>query len=555
MAKRIIRPGLDYYENKRLGKGSFGEVFEARLRQADGSTKTCAIKFTTDETPEGIEYFIQEAELALTVDHPNLLKSYEMGEYRGRHYILMEYCKIGSLAEYLMKLKNFKLDEEKTKSFSYEILKGIDYLHGRGILHRDLKIENILLDDSLNLKISDFGFSKQIKNQSKTATRVSNKAPQQSLMMSLLGTPCYMAPEIATKHYSNKVDIFAFGMIVYAMLAGDVIDPNMAFERTHLFKLENVVFPEHFSPKVIDFLKKCLHEDPHRRMNSEQLKNHPWITGQEAQTEDKKPEQPKIKESKIILKELANKEDNVPDLIKSKIKEYIDNEINRGLYSRVDTMFKIFCQVQQYYIEPIKNESLPFSSEGLLAISQKYEALVATLIFSMTNTSITVGKNTFDCNLSNMSFWNANDSVQEITDKSEELFKQFEKMTLKELAQSFSADIEALLEKAETIKESNFLQKFLEKAKLVLDNMLSAEVTVELCAENIGKVDYLRVSNPEVKNQIVEELIKEISEDKRSLNLTLTEPREDVSSCLLKTECEKFAQVCIAFKINSLWEN
>ena len=150
------------------------------------------------------------------MDHPNLVKTYDAGTYNKQFFIAMELCNIGSLTKWLKDQGKQFISEEDAKPLALHILKGIDYLHSRNIAHRDLKPDNILIDDNMNIKISDFGLSKEFIQQS-MITRNSHTA---------LGTLGYMAPEIQHGIYNEKVDIYAYGVTLYSLVIASPYDKN-----------------------------------------------------------------------------------------------------------------------------------------------------------------------------------------------------------------------------------------------------------------------------------------------------------------------------------------
>ena len=170
MKEQTIKKGeLMYSKEKMLGEGGFGQVFKGKVKLASGEVKECAVKFLKIPKCDGVElikYCEQECKISLTVDHPNLVKTYHAGTHNKQFYIAMELCNNGSLTSWLKDQGKQLLSEEDARPIALHILKGIDYLHSRNIVHRDLKPDNILIDDNMNIKITDFGLSKELIEQS-----------------------------------------------------------------------------------------------------------------------------------------------------------------------------------------------------------------------------------------------------------------------------------------------------------------------------------------------------------------------------------------------------
>jgi serine/threonine protein kinase len=153
--------------------------------------------------------------------HPNVVKLFETFE-TGRHILLvMELCAGGDLLNYVRKRK--KLDEDIAKYLFKQIIEGLGYLHSKSILHRDIKLDNILLDGKGQVKIADFGVSKLVKPN--------------EIMREQCGTPAYIAPEIIKDQgYTGfKADLWSAGVVLYAMLYGTV--PFKANNMPDLHKL------------------------------------------------------------------------------------------------------------------------------------------------------------------------------------------------------------------------------------------------------------------------------------------------------------------------------
>ena len=144
-----------------------------------------------------------------SIDHPNVLKYYECFEDEFNYYIVMEFCKGGELLKFILACP--EMNENIIAIVMKQLLSAVAYCHQRGIVHRDIKTENLLIKDAndmknLQVKVIDFGISCKIQ-------------PQEKLRISF-GTPYYMAPEVFRQNYTEKCDIWSCGVILYIILSG-----------------------------------------------------------------------------------------------------------------------------------------------------------------------------------------------------------------------------------------------------------------------------------------------------------------------------------------------
>lgn len=201
--------------------------------------------------------------------HPNVVKLNEVMRSDTRIYVVMELLPGGDLFARIGQVH----DEHEARKIFQQIVNGVHYCHSKGVAHRDLKAENVLLDDKGNVKISDFGFSSFVGVDSVTG-----------LLYTQCGTPEYCAPEIISsgsqKGYDGmKADTWSIGIILYALLVGRL--PFLAPTIESLFDLildENVpTYPMHLSAEAKDLLDNLLVKDPKMRYNLTMVKTHPWF--------------------------------------------------------------------------------------------------------------------------------------------------------------------------------------------------------------------------------------------------------------------------------------
>lgn len=205
---QIMRFREEYIIGKQIGQGAYATV---RLSIHKPTNRKVAIKVYEKQKimdPMRRKSVRREIKLMQKMDHPNIIKIYDTFETNNHVHIVMEYMGGMSLHGFLKMQPNRRLSEERAYKLFRQVVAGIYYCHSRCIAHRDIKLENLLMDDNGNLKIIDFGFSTCIPNDKKVKM--------------FCGTPSYMAPEIVLKkeYCGPPVDIWACGVLLYALLCG-----------------------------------------------------------------------------------------------------------------------------------------------------------------------------------------------------------------------------------------------------------------------------------------------------------------------------------------------
>jgi serine/threonine protein kinase len=194
----------------------------------------------------------------------NVVKIFETYETKKHYCIVMEYICAGDLLSYIK--KRGKLTEQVAKFIFKQIILTLQYIHDHNIVHRDIKLDNILIDLDNNIKICDFGVSKEIKNNES--------------MLEQCGTPAYIAPEILlNRGYEGfGVDIWSAGVVLYAMLSGTV-----PFKGNNIKDLHDLIIKGEYTPvkdisKEATHLIKCILEvDPKKRITTKDILVHPWL--------------------------------------------------------------------------------------------------------------------------------------------------------------------------------------------------------------------------------------------------------------------------------------
>lgn len=211
----------------------------------------------------------REIELLKDLQHENIVQYLDSSIDEAHLNIFLEYVPGGSVAALLGNYGAF--EELLVKNFVGQILRGLEYLHGRGIVHRDIKGANILVDNKGGVKISDFGISKKVET---VGTRGGH--------LSLQGSVFWMAPEaVQQKGYTLKADIWSVGCLIVEMLTGTHPFPDLT-QMQAIFKIgtsgAKPTFPSDISADAVDFLSKSFEIDQARRPNATELLEHAFVS-------------------------------------------------------------------------------------------------------------------------------------------------------------------------------------------------------------------------------------------------------------------------------------
>ena len=216
-----------FYEvQKKIGEGAYGKIYKVRNKQS-GDIR--AMKQVTKSKIQDMGKFQTEIKILSMLDHPNIVRLFEVIEDDKYYNLLEELCTGGEL---LTRAQKTELKEKDIARIFYQIISGVAYIHGMGIAHRDLKLENILFSTEnpmSPIKIIDFGFSVFMdKNNEKLKEDKKDKDNENTdpkkfgfkRLKSKVGTLYYISPEIIKGNYDEKCDIWACGVILYILLAG-----------------------------------------------------------------------------------------------------------------------------------------------------------------------------------------------------------------------------------------------------------------------------------------------------------------------------------------------
>ena len=249
---------------EKLGQGTFGIVVLA-THQLTGEKVAVKIlekeKIIQEADKTRIE---REIKILKNLRHNNIVHLYDIKETPSSLYIIMEYVPGKELFDYIVSKK--RLSEIEACNFYQQIISGIEYLGKIRVVHRDIKPENLLLDNKKNIKIVDFGLS--------------NIYPNNELLKTACGSPCYAAPEMINGELYKGLgaDIWSSGIVLYAMLCGylpfEDSDNEILYKKITSGKFK---IPKFLSENCKDILQKILNVDPEKRYTIKQIKKHPWF--------------------------------------------------------------------------------------------------------------------------------------------------------------------------------------------------------------------------------------------------------------------------------------
>ncbi|ETE73481.1 Hormonally up-regulated neu tumor-associated kinase, partial [Ophiophagus hannah] len=261
----------NYLIGRKLGEGSFAKVREG-LHVVTG--EKVAVKVIDKKRAKKDTYVTKnlrrEGQIQQMIRHPNIAQLLDILETENSYYLVMELCPGGNLMHKIYEKK--RLEEHEARKYIRQLILAVEHLHRAGVVHRDLKIENLLLDEDNNIKLIDFGLSN-------CASILGYTDP----FSTQCGSPAYAAPELlARKKYGPKIDVWSIGVNMYAMLTGTLPFTVEPFSLRALYQKmidkEMNPYPTQLSTAAVNFLKILLEPDPTKRPNIQQALANRWLS-------------------------------------------------------------------------------------------------------------------------------------------------------------------------------------------------------------------------------------------------------------------------------------
>ncbi|GAB1310013.1 Serine/threonine-protein kinase KIN4 [Madurella fahalii] len=297
----------EYILGNTIGEGEFGKV---KLGWKQEGGVQVAIKLIKKDqlgsNPSRMAKIMREVAILKQLTHPNIVRLHKMEESERHYGIVLEYASGGELFDYILNHRYLK-DNSARRLFA-QLVSGVGYLHKKGIVHRDLKLENLLLDRNRNIIITDFGFANTFDPHEELSEEEElnltdrefvkrmgldkikpNGSRKGDLMQTSCGSPCYAAPELVVSdslYTGRKVDVWSCGVILYAMLAGylpfDDDPANPEGDNINLLYKYIVntplTFPEYVTPHARDLLRRILVPNPRKRADLFEVARHSWLS-------------------------------------------------------------------------------------------------------------------------------------------------------------------------------------------------------------------------------------------------------------------------------------
>ena len=357
--KKYPSTKMNFYKYGRLlGKGAFGKVnlslhvLTGRLVAIKSINKT---KLLNEKQKRKI---MLETSIMKTLSKSNnVVKIFETYETKKHYCIVMEYICAGDLLSYIK--KRGKLTEDVAKFIFKQIILSLQYIHSNNIVHRDIKLDNILIDLDNNIKICDFGVSKIIKKG--------------DTMLEQCGTPAYIAPEILLNqgYGGYGVDIWSAGVVLYAMLSGTV-----PFKGNNIDELHDLIIKGEYKPikdiseEATHLIKCILETDPKKRINTKDILVHPWLINVDLNFWKTKnlftnAEYILLAKSNVDYRDISNKDDMI-EIFDIKNLDTNDENQNKNVKTKSYILAPFNSSVEENNMNSVSiDESLDFYNNDL----------------------------------------------------------------------------------------------------------------------------------------------------------------------------------------------
>jgi serine/threonine protein kinase len=258
MVKKVGNYDLD----KKIGEGNYGIVYLGKNSQTQEVIAGKSIPMKNPNT-KLLKQMDTEIRVLKSSECPYIIKLHDVLKTQNNIYLIMEYCEGGDLENYVK--NKGKVEENIAKRWLSQLVETFIYLQEKGIMHRDIKLANILLtnkDDTVaDIRVADFGFARFLNENSFAATQ--------------LGTPLFMAPEIFNnEQYSFKADVWSLGVLAYEILTGSPVFCCRTLAQLKKLQRESINFPEHLSESATSLINNMLNYNHLERPSFQQLRSH-----------------------------------------------------------------------------------------------------------------------------------------------------------------------------------------------------------------------------------------------------------------------------------------
>ena len=356
---------LDYYRLvKMIGKGAFGKVYLAvhLLTGEYVAMKSIEKQYMKDEASK--RKIFQEVLILKRCSHKNIIRLLEVFENKKYLFIVQEYAAQGDLLAYVK--EKGKLTESEAKGIFKQIIHGVQHCHQQAILHRDIKLDNILIDTNMVVKICDFGVSRFVKKG--------------QLINEQCGTPAYIAPEIIKdKGYEGCfADLWSMGVLLYAMITGTVPFRAGNLEELHYAIIEGTyTCPSYLSEEAKDLISKFLRVNPYTRIDINEADKHPWFNPNRLEDGRSKSIVASTKTTASSTQEyrLDRKRQTVPDVGAALVDEAYNPENSKVINETVLKMVEGLGYPRDYIIQSVQNNSCNHASACFFLLLKKHQLL------------------------------------------------------------------------------------------------------------------------------------------------------------------------------------
>ncbi|QDS72884.1 hypothetical protein FKW77_007581 [Venturia effusa] len=258
-SSKDLRNVGNYTLGRMIGKGSFGKVYLASHKLTNGS------KVVLKSAQKHDSNLAREIHHHRQFNHPHIARLYEVIVTESLVWLVLEYCSGDELYNHL--LKTGPMEEKAVQKIFTQLVGSVSYVHQKQCVHRDLKLENILLDKNGNVKLVDFGFTREYEGKS-------------SYLQTWCGTVCYSAPEMlkGEKYAGEKVDVWSLGIILYALLCGELpFDEDDEDVTKQRILKEDPKYPDHIPLQAKDLITTLLSKRPLLRPSLADILQNPWL--------------------------------------------------------------------------------------------------------------------------------------------------------------------------------------------------------------------------------------------------------------------------------------